>query len=143
MGNTGQAWGFWDKASEAAAALGGGYSHPWLLFGRADVDTYGIKLDVMLFRSGDALRRADQVDLEALPSRTRRAARLLDVAQAHSQRHEYAGVMHTLRQAFRESGEAVQFSEWARQALIELSDRRSVVRRDARELAAQVGLGGS
>ncbi len=44
--------------------------------------------------------------------------------------------------AHRESAETVRFNLFARQALTELSERRSAVRQDARDLAAQIGLAG-
>jgi len=42
--------------------------------------------------------------------------------------------------AHRESAETVRYNLFARQALAELSDRRSAVRQDAQELAGQIGL---
>jgi hypothetical protein len=139
-GLAGDAWRRWDLADAAAAALGEGYAHPWLVFGRADVDTHAIRVDTNLFRPGDALRRADRVDLAALPSRTRRAVRLVDVAQAHSLRNQHASAVHMLGRALRESAESVRFSLPARAMLVDLAQRRSSVRRDARELAAAIGI---
>jgi len=68
--------------------------------------------------------------------------RLLDVAEAHQQRAEPASVLHMIGKAHRESAETVRFNLFARQALTELSERRSAVRQDARDLAAQIGLAG-
>jgi transcriptional regulator with XRE-family HTH domain len=141
-GRPGDAWRRWDQASEAAEGLGSRYSHPWLRFGRADVDAWALRLDVRLFRPGDAVRRADQLDLSALSSPGRRAIRLLDVAEAHQQRAEPVGVVHMIGKAHRESAETVRFNLFARHALAELSERRSAVRQDARELAGQIGLAG-
>jgi hypothetical protein len=62
------------------------------------------------------------------------------VAGAHHQRAEPVGVVHMIGRAYRESPETVQFNWFARQALGELTSRRSAVRDDARELAAQIGL---
>ena len=141
-GRSGDAWRHWDQASEAADALGPRYVHPWLRFGRADVDGYALRLDVRLFRPGDAVRRADRLDLSTLPGPGKRAMRLLDVAEAHQQRAEPASVLHMIGKAHRESAETVRFNLFARQALTELSERRSAVRQDARDLAAQIGLAG-
>ena len=139
-GRAGDAWRHWDAASEAADALGPRYAHPWLRFGRADVDGYALRLDTRLFRPGDAIRRADRLDLSALPGPGKRAIRLLDIAEAHHQRAEPVGVVHMIGRAHRESAETVRYNLFARQALAELSDRRSAVRQDAQELAGQIGL---
>ncbi len=49
-------------------------------------------------------------------------------------------MVHMIGRAFRESAERVKYDTFARQALMELSERRSAVRDEARELAGQVGL---
>ncbi len=139
-GQAGDAWRFWDAASDAADALGAQYSHPWLRFGRATVDGNALALEVRLFRPGQALRRAHRLDLSAQPGPTTRAIRLLNIAEAHRQRAEPVGVVHMIGRAFRESAERVKYDTFARQALMELSERRSAVRDEARELAGQVGL---
>jgi len=141
-GRSGDAWRRWDSASGAADALGPRYAHPWLRFGRADVDGWALRLDVRLFRPGDAVQRADRLDLSALPGPGKRAMRLLDVAEAHQQRAEPVAVVHMIGKAHRESAETVRFNLFARHALAELSERRSAVRQDARDLAAQIGLAG-
>jgi transcriptional regulator with XRE-family HTH domain len=140
VGRAGDAWRRWDLADAAATALGDGYAHPWLVFGRADVDSFAVRIDVNLFRTGEALRRADALDLAALPSRTRRAVRLLDIAQAHSLRNQHAAAVHMISRAHRESAESVKFSLPARAMLVDLSQRRSSVRQDARELAMTLGI---
>ncbi len=99
-----------------------------------------LRLDTRLFRPGDAIRRADRLDLSALPGPGKRAIRLLDIAEAHHQRAEPVGVVHMIGRAHRESAETVRYNLFARQALAELSDRRSAVRQDAQELAGQIGL---
>jgi hypothetical protein len=139
-GRAGDAWHYWDAASEAADALGEHYSHPWLRFGRATVDGCALWLDLRLFRPGEALRRADRLDLSAQPGPTTRAIRMLNIAEAHQQRAELVGVVHMISRAHRESAERVKYDIFARQALTELSERRSTIRDDARELARQIGL---
>jgi transcriptional regulator with XRE-family HTH domain len=142
LGRAGNAWRYWDQASRAADALGEHYVHPWLRFGRVDVDGFALRIETRLFRSRDALRRADRYDLAALPSPGRRGARLLDIAEAHRQQREHVSAVHMIGSAYRESPETVRYSLWARQALLEMSAERSSVRRDARELAAAIGLAG-
>lgn len=142
LGHSGDSWRHWDRAARAADALGEHYVHPWLRFGRADVDGYAMRIATRLFRPADALRRADRFDLSALPSPGKRSVRLLDIAEAHRQRAEYVAVVHMIGRAHRESPETVKYSLFARQTLLELSERRSAVRTDAQELAAMIGLAG-
>ncbi len=140
LGNAGDAWRYWDLADRAVATLGPTYSHPWLRFGRADVDGFALRMEVRLVRPGQALRRADALDLSAQPGPYKRAWRLLDAAEAHHMRKDKAGVVYMIRRAHHEAAGTVRFSLFARQALMELSERRSAVRDDARHLAAQIGL---
>jgi transcriptional regulator with XRE-family HTH domain len=141
VGNAGNAWRHWDRADEAATVLGRDYYHPWLRFGRADVDANAIWIENRLFRPGEALRRADALDLSAQPGPHVRAQRLLDFAEAHNLRSERADAIYMIRRAHHESPETVKFSLSARAMLVDLSERRSSVRQDARELAALVGIG--
>ena len=139
-GNAGDAWRHWDRASAAADALGPNYYHRWLRFGRADVDGFALRMDVRLVRPGQALRRADALDLSAQPGPGKRALRLLDIAGAHNLRNERAGVIYMIRRAHQESAETVKFDLPARAMLVDLSQRRSSVRHDARELAMTLGV---
>jgi transcriptional regulator with XRE-family HTH domain len=139
-GNAGNAWRHWDRADQAATALGRGYYHPWLRFGRADVDANAVWIENRLFRPGQALRRADALDLSAQPGPGVRALRLLDIAEAHQLLNERAGVVHMIGRAHRVSAETVRYSLFARAALLDLSERRTSVRDDARELAAAIGI---
>ncbi len=104
------------------------------------MDGFALRMDVRLVRPAQALGRADALDLSAQPGPSKRAWRLLDVAEAHNLRNERASVIHMIGRAHRESAETVRYNLFARQALAELSDRRSAVRQDAQELAGQIGL---
>jgi len=143
-GRASAAWRHWDRASQAADALGSHYTHPWLfVFGRPAVDGYVIRIEANLFRSAAALRHANLLDLSAIPGGTWRASRMLDIAEAQMQRRDYAGAVHMLGKAHRESADLVKYEPFPRQALLDLSERRSsVVRDDACELAAAIGLYG-
>jgi len=139
-GNAGNArGGIWDRADQAATAFGSDYYHPWLRFGRADVDANAVWIN-RLFRPGQALRRADALDLSAQPGPGVRALRLLDIAEAHNLLNEHAGVIYMIRRAHRESAETVKFELTGRAMLVDLSERRSSVRDDARELATTLGI---
>jgi transcriptional regulator with XRE-family HTH domain len=140
LGNAGDAWRYWDLSSQAVTTLGPTYRHPWLRFGRADVDGFALRMEVRLVRPGQALRRADALDLSAQPGPYKRAWRLLDAAEAHHMRKDKAGAVYMIRRAHHEAPGTVRFSMFARQALMELSERRSAVRDDARQLATHIGL---
>ena len=142
VGRAGQAWREWEMAATAAAALGDSYSHPWLIFGPAAVGAYAVGIETDLVRAGEAVRRADRFAVGSLPSRTRRAAYLIDAARAHGLRREYVAVVHLLQKATRESLDTVTHSPYARMATLDLLDRGGGVRDDARELALILNLPG-
>jgi transcriptional regulator with XRE-family HTH domain len=139
-GRDGQAWRQWDRAADAARALGPGYMHPWLTFGHALVDIFSVEIAVSLCRPGEAVRRADAVDLDAMPSPTRRASLFLDTAQAYVQRRDYDAVLALLNRALRESADTVRHRPNARQAVIELLDQRGALRKGAGDLALAIGM---
>ncbi|MGH3679316.1 MAG: helix-turn-helix domain-containing protein [Natronosporangium sp.] len=138
-GSEGNAWRAWDQASRTAASLGAGYVHPWLLFGRAELDAYAVTIDTDLFHAGQAVRRVGRFDHTSLPSRTRRASYLVEAARAHHQHRDDVATMHLLGWALRESTEMVRHSAFARMASLEMLDRRGPVATDARELALALG----
>lgn len=138
-GEEGRAWRMWDTASQAANSLGADYVHPWLLFGRAEVDAYALTIEVDLCHGGSAIQRACSYDHSVLPSRTRRAAWLIEASRAHQLRNEPVAMIHMLQWALRESTETVRHSNFARTVSLELSEQRGPVGADARELALAIG----
>jgi transcriptional regulator with XRE-family HTH domain len=139
-GRAGHAWRHWDQAATAAQALGPGYMHPWLTFGGSLVDIFAVEVAVNLCRPGEAIRRADAVDLDAMPSPTRRASLFLDTAQAYVQRRDHDAVLSMLNRALRESVDTVRHRPNARQAIIELLDKRGTLHDGARDLALAIGM---
>jgi transcriptional regulator with XRE-family HTH domain len=139
-GRSGLAWRHWDLASDAAQALGAGYTHPVLMFGAGAVAAYGVTIAADLVQPVEAIRRSEAVDVATLPSRTRRAFYLLETARARRLRREYASVAYLLKHAARESSDTVRHSIFARAATLELLEHRGPIREDARELALVVGL---
>jgi transcriptional regulator with XRE-family HTH domain len=143
VGQEGRAWHHWDRADEAVNALPVGYVHPWLMFGRAMVDTYAVTILVDLMRGGEAARRADTVDLGAMPSATRRSYLYLETARAYHQEHENVAVVHLLAKARHEAPETADFNLFGRAAIADLAERGGMVQRDAIDLAAAMGLAGN
>ena len=141
-GRAGRAWRAWDAADSAAGRLGGGYVHPWLMFGPAACAAYAVTIETDLCRPGEAARRADTADYRALPSHTRRAAALIEAARAHMLSRGEVAVVHLLGRALRESVDTVRHHPYARTAVLELSNRPGTVGEDARELALAIGVTG-
>lgn len=67
IGREGDAWARWDRAADTALRLPDGYAHPWSMFSGANVDLHGISLTVDLWKSRDALRRAELLDPATIP----------------------------------------------------------------------------
>jgi transcriptional regulator with XRE-family HTH domain len=141
IGRSGDAWRHHDEADRAARALGDGYSHPWLIFGRGMVDAYAITMHADLMRPTDAVTAADRLDVAALPSATRRSFHLAETARAYSLRREPVATVHLLRRAYDESPDTTRFSLFARSALTELRESGgNTIRHEAAALAESIGL---
>jgi transcriptional regulator with XRE-family HTH domain len=139
-GQEGQAWREWDRADAAVHSLGGGYVHPWLMFGRGVVDNYALLIDVELFHGARAIDRANQMDLDIIPSRTRRAVHAMNAARAYSLRKEHLATLHLIGQAYQHAPETVRYRPWARTTVSELMHTGGpAVRNAARDTAAMVG----
>jgi transcriptional regulator with XRE-family HTH domain len=141
IGRSGDAWRHHDEADRAARALGDGYSHPWLIFGRGMVDAYAITMHADLMRPADAVAAADRLDIAAIPSATRRSFHLAETARAYSLRREPVATVHLLRRAYDESPDTTRFSLFARSALTELRESGgNTIRNEAAALAESIGL---
>ncbi|GGM53534.1 hypothetical protein GCM10011608_42990 [Micromonospora sonchi] len=141
-GRAGRAWRAWDAADSAASRLGGGYVHPWLMFGPAACVAYAVTIETDLCRPGEAVRRADTTDYRALPSHTRRAGALIEAARAHMLARGEVAAVHLLGRALRESVDTVRHHPYARTAALELSNRPGTIGEGARELALAMGVTG-
>ncbi|RAY15262.1 DNA-binding protein [Actinomadura craniellae] len=140
-GREGDALRYWDKAGEAARGLGGDYSHPWLIFGSGMVDAYAVTIQADLTHGGEATRQADRLDLDAMPSATRRSFHLMETARGYLMRREHVATVHLLKKAWNESPDTARFSLFARSAVLELTDKGgSTIRDDVTELRGHLGL---
>jgi transcriptional regulator with XRE-family HTH domain len=139
-GHEGEAWREWDIADQAVRTLPDGYVHPWLMFGRAVVDNYATLIDTELFHGARAVDRANQLDLNAIPSRTRRAVHAMNAGRAYQLRREPLATLHLIGQAHRYSPETVRYRPWARQVVLEyMHSGGRAVQNAAREMATLVG----
>lgn len=140
-GQAGDAWRYWDKADAAAKQLGDGYAHPWLIFGRGIVNGYAITMHNDLVQPGKALEVADSLDLQLIPSATRRSYHLIETARAHGMLGEGVAAVALLKKAFEESPETIQYNLHTRSVLPELArSGPRMVREDAAELARELGV---
>ncbi len=140
-GQTGDTWRYWDKADSAARTLGDAYAHPWLIFGRGIVDGYAITIHNDLMQPAKALEVAEALDLDQIPSATRRSYHLIETARAHNMLGESVAAVSLLGKAKRESSETIRFNLHTRSALPELvKSGPRMVRQDALELARDLGV---
>lgn len=140
-GQAGDALRYWDKADAAARQLGDDYAHPWLIFGRGIVDGYAITIHNDLMQPAKALQVAESLDLDRIPSATRRSYHLIETARAHNLLGESVAAVSLLGKAKRESLETIQFNLHTRGVLPELAKSGPrMVRQDALELAREIGV---
>ncbi|MEU6756985.1 helix-turn-helix transcriptional regulator [Streptomyces sp. NPDC046685] len=141
IGKGGLAWRYWDRAKDAAQRLGEGYAHPWLMFGHGIVDAYALTMHLALVQPGKALEVADALDLDTVPSATRRSFHLIESARAHGMQNEGVASVALLQKAHRVSPETIRYNTHARMVLPELAKAGPrMVREDARELALELGV---
>jgi transcriptional regulator with XRE-family HTH domain len=140
-GRDGDAWLHWDRAAETARRLPAGYHHPWTVFGAANTDLTAISLTVDLWRSREALRRAETIDPNTIPSRERRGRFYVELARGHHAADDRIAATRLLLAACDEGVDAVRFSPAARAIVDELVERPpSAIRSDVRTLANRIGL---
>jgi len=141
VGREGLAWRYWDRADDAARRLGEGYAHPWLIFGRGIVDAYALTMHLNLVKPGKALEVVEGMDLDAVPSATRRSFHLIESARAHGMQGEGVAAVALLQKAHKASPETIRYNTHARMVLPELAKTGPrMVREDARELALKLGI---
>jgi transcriptional regulator with XRE-family HTH domain len=141
MGREGDAWRHWDHADYAAAMLGETYVHPWLMFGRGIVDGYAIDILNDLVKSGEAVQRADRLDLSIIPSATRRSRHLIQIGRSFYLQQEPVAAVHFLQRAEQAAPETIRFDPWTRGALLNLAENGgATVRDDARRMAGRLGI---
>ncbi|WP_329021396.1 helix-turn-helix domain-containing protein [Streptomyces sp. NBC_00690] len=136
VGQAGSAEHHWEKADQAARALGDAYSHPYLIFGRGMVDAYRITMYTDLTQPGPAVSAAGGLDASAMPSATRRGFHAIEQARAYSLAGEDVAVVHFLKQANDLSPETAKYNLFARRVVADLVESGPVaIRGNARSLA--------
>ncbi|MFF3452879.1 multiprotein-bridging factor 1 family protein [Streptomyces sp. NPDC002730] len=141
VGKKGSAEYHWNKADDAARTLGDAYSHPYLIFGRGMVDAYQLTMNVDMAQSGPAVAAAANLDLETMPSATRRGFHSIEQARAHSLAGEDVAVVHFLSRAYETSPETARYNLFARSTVADLVESGpAAIRPTARTLAREWGV---
>ena len=137
----GTAWRFWDTADEVAQRLGSDYWHPWNGFGPVDMQVYGVSIDVALGRHGEASRRAQGIEVNAIRSASERSRYLIEVARGYVARRDDIAAVHLLSRAYQESPEMVKHGRFGRSVTQELLERdHFMIKSELRTLADQIDL---
>jgi transcriptional regulator with XRE-family HTH domain len=140
-GRDGDAWAAWDRAHRAARTLPKDYHHPWTAFGLGNVELHGISLTVDLWKSREALRRAEHIDPAILPSRERRGRLFVEMARGYHASGDRVSACRLLMRACDEGTDAVRWSPAARLIVDDLTARPpSIVRADVAALASRLGI---
>jgi hypothetical protein len=135
-GRDGEAWAAWGRAELAASTLPTGYAHPWTVFGAANVELHAVSLTVDLWKSRDALRRAEQINPDHLPSRERRGRLFVELARSYHATGDRIGACRMLLRACDEGVDAVAWSPAARMIVDDLVARApAIIRSDVALLA--------
>jgi transcriptional regulator with XRE-family HTH domain len=138
-GRDGDAWALWDMADRAARVLPAGYVHPWTMFGTGNVAIHSVSLTVDLWKSREALRRAERIDPDLLPSRERRGRLFVEMSRGHHAAGDRIAATRLLLRACDEGIDAVVWSPAARVIVDDLVARPpTAVRADVAALAAKV-----
>lgn len=140
-GRDGPAWARWDSADAAVRRLPDGYAHPWTMAGSANIDLTAVSLTVDMWRSREALRRAERIDPDRIPSRERRGRYWVELARGYAAGRDLAAAAGLLVRACDEGVDAVRYSPAARSIVDVLVARPPrAVRPLVRDLAVRLGL---
>ncbi|MFP8943991.1 helix-turn-helix domain-containing protein [Streptomyces fenghuangensis] len=140
-GDTGAAWGWWDKADHIAQRLPDGYYHPVTSFSRAVMGAHAVTLAVELHAGGESVRQAARADARCIPSRPRRARHRIEEARGYQLDGQPETALATLEKAHENAPETIRYNGYARRIILEETEAKSPERRRrASELAVKVGV---
>lgn len=129
-----------DHAAPAADLAGEG-NVQWTVFGPTNVRLHLLSIEMEAGDPGEALRLADQVDTDQLPSRERAFTFSVEVANCYDLRREDAGVLLQLLGLESVAPEDLARSPLARNLVLKVIRRgRAMHARQAEALASRVGI---
>lgn len=141
MGREGDALHHLDQGIAAARRLPDGYFHPWTVFGVPNAELHAVSVRVDLYKSRDALRHAQSVDPDRVPSVDRQSRLWLEMARSYRYDHDFVAAHGALNRCFETSPDAAKYHPLARSIAGDLVDHGGpAVERDARVLATRLGL---
>lgn len=140
-GDTGTAWGWWDKARAVANQLPDDYYHPITSFSHAVMGAHAVTVAVELHAGGESVRQAAAADAMTLPSRPRRARHRIEEARAYQLDGQSETALAMLERAFEAAPETIRYNGYARRIVLEEAETRSPARRHrASALAVKIGI---
>lgn len=140
-GETGTAWGWWDKAEHTAKKLPVDYYDPITSFSRAIMGAHAVTVAVELHQGGESVRQAAKADKTVIKSRPRRARHRIEEARAYQLDGQPDTALATLDKAFEAASETIKYNGYARRIVLEETEAKQPERRQrASELAVKLGL---
>jgi transcriptional regulator with XRE-family HTH domain len=128
-------------AARVAQLLPDGYVDPWTAFCPANVEFNEIAAWAKVGDPVEALRVAEQTDIDALPLPARQAWTWVRIAQAHGLRRKDAAALVALLEGERIAPESVRYSRTSRDLVSVLLGReRKTATPGLRELAQRMGI---
>lgn len=141
IGDTGEAWLYWEEADRVAGRLPGDYYQPWTSFSRVIMGAHAVTVAVELSQGGESARQAERTVSAPIPSRPRRGRHLIEVARAHHLQRDHAAVLGMLQLAQQAAPETIRYNGHARRMTLELVETGPApLRPQAHELADKIAL---
>lgn len=141
MGHEGEALRYLDEGQSTARRLPGGYAHTATVFGVANAELHGLSVRVDLYKTRDALRQAQGIDPQGVPSVDRQSRLWLEMARSYHQENDYVAAHGALARCYDTSPDAARCHPLARSIAGDLVDHGGrLVERDARTLAERLGV---
>jgi transcriptional regulator with XRE-family HTH domain len=140
-GESGTAWGWWDRAGLTLNRLPPDYYHAVTSFSRSVLAAHAVTIAVELRAGGESVRQAVASEASAIPSRPRRARHRIEQARAYHLDNQPDIALATLEQAHEAAPETIAYNGFAKRILLEQAESSSPRRRRrAGELTEKIGL---
>lgn len=139
-GDTGIAWGWWDRARVKSERLSSDYYHPVTSFSRPVMAAHALTVAVELRSGSESVRQAAAAEAMTIPSRPRRARHRIEEARGYQLDGQPESALATLNKAFEAAPETIRYKGYARRIVIEEAETGSPQQRHrASQLAVKIG----
>ncbi|GAA2894073.1 hypothetical protein Acy02nite_55570 [Actinoplanes cyaneus] len=139
-GQYGTAWWWWEQADRIARTLPISFYEPMTSFSRVIMSAHAVTIAVEARQGAEARRQATKASNLAIPSQPRRGRHLIEVARAWELVGDKAAALRTLKDAYVAAPETIRYNGHARRMTLEFTKEPDSLRRDATDLADQIGL---